>query len=82
MSFFTTELLPTLSIIHVARLREAARLDRGHASIPRSSVADPDPKDPYRMFLGLLDPDPDPLVLSSSTNSKKELDSYSYVTSL
>ncbi len=29
---------------------------------PISSVADPDPSDPYRMFLGLLDPDPDPLV--------------------
>jgi hypothetical protein len=27
-----------------------------------SSVADPDPPYSYRMFLGLLDPDPDPLV--------------------
>ncbi len=27
-----------------------------------SNFADPDPSDPYPMFLGLLDPDPDPLV--------------------
>ncbi len=27
-----------------------------------SNVADPDPSDPYPMFLGLLDPDPNPLV--------------------
>jgi hypothetical protein len=42
------------------------------------------------MFLGLLDQDPDPLVrvwiririlLSSSKNSKKKLDSYCFVTS-
>jgi hypothetical protein len=36
------------------------------------------------MFLGLLDPDPDPLVrgwdLSSCKNSKKTLDSYYFVT--
>ncbi len=42
-----------------------------------------------RMFLGLLDPDPDPLVrgmdpdpsISPKQNSKKNLDSYCYVTS-
>jgi hypothetical protein len=38
------------------------------------------------MCLGLLDPDPDPLVrsripLSSSKNNKKNLDSYCFVTS-
>jgi hypothetical protein len=27
-----------------------------------SNVADPDPSDPYGMFLALPDPDPDPLV--------------------
>jgi hypothetical protein len=46
-----------------------------------SSVADPDPSDPG-MFLGLLDPAPDPLVRggSASKNSKKNLDSYCIVT--
>jgi hypothetical protein len=43
------------------------------------------------MFLGLLDTDPDPLaggmdpariLLSSSKNSKKNLNSYSFVTSV
>ncbi len=31
----------------------------------RSSVADPDPKGPYPMFLGLPDPHPYPLVTST-----------------
>jgi hypothetical protein len=35
------------------------------------------------MFLGILDPDPDPsILLSSSKNNKKNLDSYCYVTFL
>jgi hypothetical protein len=58
----------------------------------RISAADPDPTpdpDPLdRMFLGFLDPDPDPLVRgmdpypdpSISENSKKNLDSYCFVT--
>jgi hypothetical protein len=42
------------------------------------------------MFLGLpdpdplvkgMDPDPDPIILSASKNSKKNLDSYCFVTS-
>ncbi len=56
-------------------------------TLHQSSVADPD------MVLGLLDPDPDLLVkgtdqdpyrilLSSSKNSEKNLDSYCFVTSL
>jgi hypothetical protein len=56
-----------------------------------NSVADwdPNPDPPNRLFLGLLDLDPDPLVrgmepyqdLSSSKNSKKNLDSCCFVTS-
>ncbi len=52
------------------------------------NVADPDPSDPY--VFGLLDLDPDScqrygsgsgFSLSSSNNSKKNLDSYCFVTS-
>jgi hypothetical protein len=61
-----------------------------HKKEEKTSVADPDPSDPYLCFLGLLDPDPDPIVrgtepdpgfLSASKHSKKNLNSYCFVTS-
>ncbi len=64
------------------REERGTRAERGGG--PRDSVADPD-----HLFLGLPDPDPlvrglDPdrigILLSSCKNSKKNLDSYYFVT--
>ncbi len=35
----------------------------------KTSVGDPDPQDPYYMFLCLLDPDPDPIVRGTDSGS-------------
>ncbi len=47
-----------------SRFRPSASSSAGTSTIfgVAGSVADPDPSDPCRMFLGFLDPDPDPLV--------------------